>query len=201
MIIAKQVPPEYQESPLFSGEGFPEDIVVTGNRNYNEHIPALFARVKRALHSDELPSEIYSYGSAHNTRRPKDIVNEYLPCEKGEYSDHDIDRLWELVQDYDYCPGTDQRVILCEILSIVAKELWEFSTIHGSCQSDWQEIYYPANAWDKKRLRDFEAQYFNEGSEWKINDLYIYITEKYSLQGTTQSNGLTGGVPPVRFSM
>ena len=24
---------------------------------------------------------------------------------------------------------------------------------------------------------------------------------KYSLQGTTQSNGLTGGVPPVRFSM
>ena len=26
-------------------------------------------------------------------------------------------------------------------------------------------------------------------------------TIKYSLQGTTQGNGLTGGVPPVRFSM
>ena len=25
--------------------------------------------------------------------------------------------------------------------------------------------------------------------------------DKYSLQGTTQGNGLTGGVPPVRFSM
>ncbi len=25
--------------------------------------------------------------------------------------------------------------------------------------------------------------------------------EKYSLQGTTQGNGLTGGAPPVRFSM
>ena len=25
--------------------------------------------------------------------------------------------------------------------------------------------------------------------------------EKYSLQGTTQGNGLTGGLPPVRFSM
>ena len=24
---------------------------------------------------------------------------------------------------------------------------------------------------------------------------------KYSLQGTTQGNGLTGGLPPVRFSM
>ena len=30
---------------------------------------------------------------------------------------------------------------------------------------------------------------------------YIATTEKYSLQGTTQGNGLTGGVPPVRFSM
>jgi len=26
-------------------------------------------------------------------------------------------------------------------------------------------------------------------------------TVKYSLQGTTQGNGLTGGLPPVRFSM
>ena len=29
----------------------------------------------------------------------------------------------------------------------------------------------------------------------------ISISVKYSLQGTTQGNGLTGGVPPVRFSM
>ena len=28
-----------------------------------------------------------------------------------------------------------------------------------------------------------------------------YTKEKYSLQGTTQGNGLTGGLPPVRFSM
>ena len=28
-----------------------------------------------------------------------------------------------------------------------------------------------------------------------------YFVVKYSLQGTTQGNGLTGGVPPVRFSM
>ena len=28
-----------------------------------------------------------------------------------------------------------------------------------------------------------------------------YLITKYSLQGTTQGNGLTGGLPPVRFSM
>ena len=31
---------------------------------------------------------------------------------------------------------------------------------------------------------------------------YVIATaKKYSLQGTTQGNGLTGGLPPVRFSM
>ena len=33
------------------------------------------------------------------------------------------------------------------------------------------------------------------------NDGDISTLEKYSLQGTTQSRYLTGGVPPVRFSM
>ena len=29
----------------------------------------------------------------------------------------------------------------------------------------------------------------------------LYILTKYSLQGTTQGRYLTGGVPPIRFSM
>ena len=33
------------------------------------------------------------------------------------------------------------------------------------------------------------------------SDDTIYEWEKYSLQGTTQGRYLTGGVPPVRFSM
>ena len=34
--------------------------------------------------------------------------------------------------------------------------------------------------------------------DWEIVE---WNERKYSLQGTTQGNGLTGGVPPVRFSM
>lgn len=36
----------------------------------------------------------------------------------------------------------------------------------------------------------------------KSRNMDVFLTEeKYNLQGTTQGNGLTGGVPPVRFSM
>ena len=31
--------------------------------------------------------------------------------------------------------------------------------------------------------------------------LFVFMIAKYSLQGTTQGRYLTGGVPPVRFSM
>ncbi len=40
-----------------------------------------------------------------------------------------------------------------------------------------------------------------EGAYDKNYWLYVDIPTKYSLQGTTQGNGLTGGLPPVRFSM
>ncbi|MEE0751475.1 hypothetical protein [Frisingicoccus sp.] len=37
---------------------------------------------------------------------------------------------------------------------------------------------------------------------YSISDnIYILYVGKYSLQGTTQGRYLTGGVPPVRFSM
>ena len=34
-----------------------------------------------------------------------------------------------------------------------------------------------------------------------LDAIEVYNTAKCSLQGTTQSRYLTGGVPPVRFSM
>ena len=41
---------------------------------------------------------------------------------------------------------------------------------------------------------------FGENTSCEIM-YYIYTSKKYSLQGTTQGRYLTGGVPPVRFSM
>ena len=60
-IYARQIPPEYQESPLFLGaEFFPDDIAVYGNRDYKEHIPAVFERIRGALEtgSSWIPGKI-----------------------------------------------------------------------------------------------------------------------------------------------
>ena len=47
------------------------------------------------------------------------------------------------------------------------------------------------------RLREREEQLQKD----QLDGLDIYVAGKYSLQGTTQGRYLTGGVPPVRFSM
>ena len=58
---------------------------------------------------------------------------------------------------------------------------------------DW---FYQANA--RKKLQIFKYGNMICISKW-FYDFMLY--RKYSLQGTTQSRYLTGGVPPVRFSM
>ena len=41
----------------------------------------------------------------------------------------------------------------------------------------------------------------SSAKEEKKEETTVKTEEKYSLQGTTQGRYLTGGVPPVRFSM
>ena len=43
--------------------------------------------------------------------------------------------------------------------------------------------------------------YLSDDSDIERLKAVVSTHLKYSLQGTTQGNGLTGGVPPVRFSM
>ena len=47
------------------------------------------------------------------------------------------------------------------------------------------------------KLREREEQLQKD----QLDGLDIYVAGKYSLQGTTQGNGLTGADMPVRFSM
>ena len=54
----------------------------------------------------------------------------------------------------------------------------------------------------KGKFNAYQRTYIIESAnEEELNIRYLYYALKYSLQGTTQGRYLTGGVPPVRFSM
>ena len=172
-IYAKQVAPEYQESPLFMGdEFFPDNIAVCGNRDYHSHKPEFFESVQSVLEQGEL-AEILEYPKnwADWYKSATQAIAEYLPPTNGKkYSTNAIHALRTLVIDYSCCACSRKDEILCKVLSIVDGRPWEWSTIRGCCQGDWQEVFYPVDEWAKAALEAFEVQYFNMGSEWIVHD-------------------------------
>lgn len=171
-VYARQIAPEYQESPLFIEGCFPDNIAVYGNRDFNSHKPELFEKVQAVLEQGEL-AEVLEYPKewAEWYKNATEAINEYLPPENGKkYSTNAIHALRCLVLDYSCCACSRENEILCKVLSIVDGREWDFDTIRGSCQSDWQEVFFPVDEWSKEALRQFETEYFNEGTEWIVDD-------------------------------
>ena len=104
-------------------------------------------------------------------RNATEAITDYLPPDSGNrYSTKAIHELKALVVQFSTCHSREENRILCAVLSIVTGQIWEWGIIRGCCQSDWQEIFYPAAEWNKEAITAFETEYFNTGTEWIIHD-------------------------------
>lgn len=54
-------------------------------------------------------------------------------------------------------------------LHLVTGKRYEKRTIRGSCQGDWQYVYYPVADYTREALDILETEYFNTGTEWIID--------------------------------
>lgn len=178
-IYAKQVPPEYQESPLYMGD-WPENVFVFGNRHYNDHSGRL-EDIRRGL---ENISDIYddmrngeswtrngNLGAAMWYELPRDDGRGYSRAERLE--------LVKLAQKYCDCSSSKENNVLCAVLELVTGQEYDAATIRGCCQGDWQNIIYPAE-YGREWLEAFEAEYFNTGEQWIVDpdgeNLSVYVT-------------------------
>ena len=171
-IYAKQVAPEYQESPLLLSDEFPDNIAVFGNCGFNEHKPEYFQRVYEALENGELAEALEDietegyYSTWYES--PEQAIKELLPAKNKEYSTEDIRSLEKLIPEY--LNASRQNSILCKVLFIVTGKEWDYRQINGYCQSDWNYFFYTIDEWDKEAISAFEVEYFNTGTEWIIDD-------------------------------
>lgn len=174
-IYAKQVAPEYQESPLFSLDCFPDDIAVYGNRDFNEHKHPVFDQIRTALHDGELLEAweaLNDNGGGYYYNWASALVMLVPPTGRGPYTRHERKNIWpDLAWKYYNARNTvEEEKIMCDALELMTGEAWEISEIRGSCQGDWQRVAYPVSAWSRERLEAFETEYFNTGTEWIIHD-------------------------------
>lgn len=194
-IYAKQVPPEYQESPLFM-EDWPENVFVFGNRWLTEHAGRL-EDIKRAL--EDISDVCNGYGYTNNLLDVipgRDDGRKYTRAERLQ--------LVRLAKNYtEYSNNSDdENEILCDVLELITGRKYEYATIRGCRQGDWQEIIYPAeygDAW----LYNFETEYFNTGAEWRISendpesdDSYYFYTHEWRDDDIKEEIAIAAGVDP-----
>lgn len=167
-IIAKQIPPEYQESPLFlDSESWPENVFVFGNRDFNQHAEPLEG-LRTALENIADVFDDMQHGNGWTNDLQYAIRCE-LPDEYARYYERpDRLRIVELANQYSECRSNEENDILCAALELFTGKSWSSGTIRGSCQGDWQEIIYPAE-YGRDWLEEFETEYFNTGTEWIVD--------------------------------
>ena len=201
-VYAKQVPPEYQESPLFYGD-WPEDVFVFGNRSFNQRAERL-EEIRAALQELADEWENLNDGGSGYYGSWIDALNDILPAdyERGEYTRAERLQLAKLAAQYEWCSGSAENDILCAVLELITGREWTAETIRGCCQGDWQEIIYPAE-YGRAWLEEFEAEYFNTGDEWRINegdpdsgDNYYFYSHGWNDELIRQEIADAAGVDP-----
>lgn len=64
---------------------------------------------------------------------------------------------------------------LRELLTEMTGRTWKTEHIHGYAQSDWAELVYPADIYQDSDIELFECEFFNLGTEYKIENDYEEI--------------------------
>lgn len=182
-IVAVQVDPEYQESPLNCYEMSPDNVAVLGNDRMNEHIPKRCEKALEVLRTGSF------WGDIDNTERAEytdaaDVLGDWLPRENGAAYNADECRAFTerfLRGDLD-----DDVDALAALMSLLDGKPWKSLTIRGTCQSDWNEIAYPVDEWPDAALSAFECEYWNTGDEWEVFEIDADELEKIDLEDVTR---------------
>ena len=160
-VYAKQIPPEYQESPLCIDECFPAGVVFTGNRDYQEHTIEAWNKLSNV---EEIPGHV---GPDSWYRNITEALNDLVPRDDGKgYTTKQVHAWKQLLEDWDWYDDDCKT----EALALITGKRYDTKTLHGCCQSDWVDVFYPVDEWDRDALQRLETEYFNMGTEWIIHD-------------------------------
>lgn len=168
-IYAKQVPPEYQESPLFWNDDVNAEIF--GNRDYKRITSELFDRLPAALEDLSCVWDNIRNGE-YNAASWADELRDLVPPQgRPDYTREERRDAWpNLLKQYESSSSLYTNSIYCTALHLITGRAWDCCTLRGNCQGDWQYCIYPADDWDGASLERLEAEYFNTGSEWIVHD-------------------------------
>lgn len=167
-VFARQVAPEYQESPFFTQDEHWQGIVLAGNTDLRGRVTAAYDNLISSL--DQAASELRYYHSLY--RSLPDFIMSYFPPEfRDFYTPYELNQWKTLLENHwNSNSYSDLYDTICEGLTLITGCPYAYRTLRGSVQGEWQYVFYPKNKYSDKDIRQLEIEYFNLGSEWIIHD-------------------------------
>ncbi len=175
-IVAKQVPPDYQESPWDYDERY-DRYVVIGGRNWRDYTTEAYDTTRFC---EEWFDDWEDMKNPEAEWIKSMSVREFLDFEEikktsGEPWTKDEVSRWIKLLNGHYLQHEEDEV--CEMLSLLDGGNWQHATLNGCAQREWADCYYDADVITDEGIQRIEANYFNLGTEWIINDdcgVYCY---------------------------
>jgi len=181
-IYARQIPPEHQESPLYTicqsrdgkldlSDEWP-GISLTGNRRYNGYKTGAMEDAERAT-TDAAEEWSNARENGEHTRII-DVLDLYeIYKHNGKrWTPRELGQWKRLFEDYGSNPydgrNADRRTV--DALELITGKRYAETTLRGCVQGEWISCYYPVDDYTHKDLDRLEMEYFNTGEEWHVFD-------------------------------
>ena len=165
-IYAKQIPPEYQTSPLYYDE-WPENVYTFGNDRLIAHDDRI-QDIRAGLERLQDNIEHMRSGAGGNLHAaiwyefPRENMQGYTRAERLKWLE--LAREYTCTRDF-----SDEHDAITAALELITGYEWTCACMRGCCQSDWQYVIYPVK-YGYDWFTEFETEYFNTGDEWNLYD-------------------------------
>jgi len=170
-IYARQIPPEYQESPFSWCDDIYENVSFDGNDDYRSRTTDEYDTIRKYIdEADTAMTDMQNKNNNHFANATEIIEHYFSRRTKGKYSAREIGRWKKILAQYQGNSRADEAGAICGALELMTGKAHDYCCIRGSSQSEWQYIYYPAGEYSDEQIKKLEREYFNEGSEWEIQE-------------------------------
>lgn len=213
---AFQVDPSYQGDFLSTyieelTEFRNNDLIITGNRDYNSYNEdsCYFAAATNLLNCyfesffddyEAVSDEEYNAENEEAIINCRDYLYNYI---SEDLSNNTITELLKLVIKTDsyYLRTKEKEAYFLEALTLITGYEWKKTTIHGYCQSDWQEVYYNSEKVGEAEIEALEAYYFNTGEEYEIDGCCYYVVHCHTYDAIREELAKAIGAEPENIKL
>jgi hypothetical protein len=186
-IYARQISPEYQDGYYLLDDDFcisEGKYIIDGNREFksytNEVYNTLCRNIEEMADSYEAIVEKSPYRYFNNVT---EILKYYgIEKENGKQWSNKDKKEWKNILAI-YNDIYNDEDLICKALSLIYSVDYDYIEIRGSVQSEWQGLYYNADAITNEAIKQIETIYFNTGSEWIVDVENEEITSADEING------------------